>query len=82
MPDNPSRKTQGGDVEGTKRTDVVYGEPVTVAAASYDPGYDLGASLGFESKADLLQGFCSYGRELGEPEDAFEDWGSHYKKGK
>lgn len=67
MPMNPERKSRGGDVEGTTKTDVegAVGSPVEVARASYDPGYDLGDSLEYETAADLKQGYCSYGVAVG-----------------
>lgn len=44
------------------------GSPVTVADASYEPGYDLETVLseGYVSAADLKQGYCSYGICVGE----------------
>lgn len=70
MPINPNRAAQGGDVEGTKKTDVSQGAPVEVSAASFDPGYDLTATLSDAgtkvAKADLLQGYCTYGQVIGE----------------
>lgn len=68
MPFNPERRDRGGDVEGFTKTDVegAVGSPITVAEASYDPGYDLGASLEYETDADLKQGFSSYGVAVGE----------------
>ena len=71
MPKNPERATRGGDVSGTTRTDVdgAVGSPITVADASYDPGYDcLEETLeaGYVSKADLKRGFGSYGVVIGE----------------
>ncbi len=71
MPKNPSRASQGGDVPGTSRTDVVLGEPLDVATASYEPGYDLDTTLenGHVNRADLKQGFCDYGVAVGEAAD-------------
>ena len=71
MPKNPERATRGGDVSGTTRTDVdgAVGSPITVADASYDPGYDcLEETLeaGYVSKSDLKRGFGSYGVVIGE----------------
>lgn len=75
MPNNPARSLQDGDVSGETQTDVVMGTPVTVAKASYDPGYDLDGSrdkltntleAGYVSEADLKQGYCSYGSSIGE----------------
>lgn len=70
MPNNPSRAAQGGDVEGTTKTDVTnaLGSPLEVSRASYDPGYDLEETLeaGYVSPADLKRGFCSYGEGIGE----------------
>lgn len=84
MPKNPARKSQGGDVEGTTKTDVMFGEPVTVSNASFDGGYDVGVVgeimpnsaklLGKKLKADLLRGYCDYGRCIGEHADAFDLW--------
>lgn len=67
MPSNPERASRGGDVSGTTRTDVegAVGSPITVAEASYDPGYPLGDSLEYESMADLKQGYASYGVAVG-----------------
>lgn len=73
MPSNPNRKWQGGDVEGDTVNDRErgLGAPITVAKASYDPGYSLEETLndartGF-SVADIKQGFCAYGKSTGEP---------------
>lgn len=72
MPINPNRSKQGGDVEGTTINDKNYGlgEPITVAKASYDPGYSIDSTLSdagiVVSKADLKLGFCSYGKVIGE----------------
>lgn len=73
MPSNPNRKWQGGDVEGDAVNDRErgLGTPITVAKASYDPGYSLEESLSDAgvsvSAADLKQGYCSYGKATGEP---------------
>lgn len=68
MPNNPERASRGGDVSGTTKTDVegAVGSPITVADASYDPGYPLGDSLQYETTADLKQGYASYGVAIGE----------------
>ena len=71
MPKNPERATRGGDVSGTCKTDVdgAVGSPITVADASYDPGYDCmdeTLEAGYVSKADLKRGFGSYGVVIGE----------------
>jgi hypothetical protein len=58
-------RSRGGDVSGTTKTDVVLGSPITVAEASYDPGYEFGESLEYASKADLKQGYTSYGKAVG-----------------
>ncbi len=81
MPKNPGRAAQGGDVDGTKPIDITYsvGDAIQVANASYDPGYDFGATMDFESKADLLRGFCDYGRPIGDPGSALAEWDTHYK---
>jgi len=69
MPNNPERATRGGDVSGTTRTDVegAVGSPIIVAEASYEPGYSIEETMeaGYVSKADLKQGFCSYGVGVG-----------------
>lgn len=69
MPSNSERASRGGDVSGDTRTDVegAVGSPVTVAKASYDPGYSLEETLeaGYVSEADLKQGFSSYGEGIG-----------------
>jgi hypothetical protein len=68
MPMNPDRRSRGGDVEGMTKTDVegAVGSPIEVAKASYDPGYELGDSLQYETRADLKQGYCSYGVAVGD----------------
>lgn len=72
MPNNPNRKWQGGDVEGDTKNDQErgLGEPITVAKASYDPGYSLEETLNDAgvsfSVADLKQGYCGYGKATGE----------------
>jgi hypothetical protein len=67
---NPERASRGGDVAGQTRTDVegAVGSPITVADASYEPGYSMETTLdaGYVSMADLKQGFCSYGECVGE----------------
>lgn len=63
---------RGGDVQGKTRIDVTMGEAIEVAAASFDPGYDLeetfegGDSRNRFTKADLIRGFSTYGRLVGE----------------
>jgi hypothetical protein len=70
MPSNPERASRGGDVSGTTRTDVegAVGSPITVAEASYEPGYSIEETLeaGYVSMADLKQGYSSYGVGIGE----------------
>jgi hypothetical protein len=71
MPFNPYRAWQGGDVEGTTKTDVegAVGDPVTVADASYEAGYDCQEATmeaGYVTLADLKQGFSSYGVGIGD----------------
>jgi hypothetical protein len=60
---------QGGDVKGTTRTDNSegVGEAVSVASASFEPGYDLGKGMGEEGQtmADLKRGFSNYGKSTG-----------------
>jgi len=65
-------RPQGGDVQGTTRIDVTMGEAIPVASASFDPGYSLettyegGDKRNRFTKADLVQGYCTYGRLSGE----------------
>lgn len=73
MPINPNRSSQGGDVEGQAPIDVSQGKPILVSKASYDPGYPDGAldatlsDAGIVvSTADLITGYCSYGKVIGE----------------
>lgn len=68
MPANSERSSRGGDVTGTCTTDAQWGvgKGVSVAGASFDPGYSLEESLPDTSKADLKQGYCSYGKSIGE----------------
>lgn len=74
MPKNPNRAAQGGDVEGVTTNDQVFGlgEPTKVAKASYDPGYSLSTTLSDAgiviSPADIKQGYCTYGKPIGEPD--------------
>jgi hypothetical protein len=72
MPANPERASRGGDVTGECKTDNQWGvgSATTVADASYEPGYEFGGTLkdgGWSvSKADIKQGYCSYGVGIGE----------------
>lgn len=72
MPKNPNRAAQGGDVEGDTINDKGYGlgESITVAKASYDPGYPLETTLSDAgvkvSIADLKLGRCMYGKVVGD----------------
>lgn len=70
MPINPTRSAQGGDVEGETHIEVSQGVSIAVAKASFDPGYDLTSTLSDAgtdiSKADLIDGYCSYGKATGE----------------
>jgi hypothetical protein len=63
---NPTREGQGGDVEGETPIDVTQGPALRVAKASFDPGYPFGESLPDMGPADLLRGYCDYGRSIGE----------------
>lgn len=65
---NSGRDSRGGDVPGTSRTDPDggLGGSMEVAAASFDPGYDLDESLDYASVADLKRGYCTYGKGIGE----------------
>lgn len=64
-------RPQGGDVEGMTRIDVTMGDALEVASASFDGGYSLettyegGDPANKFTKADLVQGFCTYGRLVG-----------------
>ena len=70
MPSNPERRARGGDVEGQTRIDVTQGEAIPVATASFEGGYgDDVKTEGSDaevSKADLVQGYSSYGKSVGE----------------
>jgi len=67
MVENPNRG-RGGDVSGTTMTDNRdgVGSGLEVAKASFDPGYEYGAALGYASEEDLLKGYCSGGKSVGE----------------
>jgi len=71
---NSHRDAQGGDVQGDTKNDQEHGlgEPITVAKASYDPGYSLDTTLsdaGIKvAVADLKLGYCGYGKATGEPD--------------
>jgi hypothetical protein len=70
----PPGRPQGGDVQGERPIDMrgAQGEPVRVADASYEPGYSTKSTLtdaGTDfSMADLVRGYCTYGRPVGEDE--------------
>lgn len=73
MPANPNRSGQGGDVEGETPNFVTQGNPIMVAKASFDGGYPEGAldqTLNdggiVVNKADLVKGYCNYGKVIGE----------------
>lgn len=68
MVDNPERASRGGSVEGQRPTDArrSVGKGVSVSNASFDPGYSIKNSLGDVSKADLVQGYCGYGKAVGQ----------------
>ena len=59
---------QGGDAGGTRKIDVSHGRAIEVAAASYDPNYDLKTTLeaGHADKASLVRGYVDYGVAIGE----------------
>lgn len=61
-------RAQGGDVSGTTKTDDTQGKSLSVASASFDPGYDLSTTLsaGYVKKEALKQGFCDYGTCVGD----------------
>ena len=66
---NPNRKWQGGDVPGMTEAgnnDSVFTTGITVAKASYDPGYDLATTLDGVDADDLKVGFCTNSRDIGE----------------
>ena len=60
------------DVTGTTRICVTMGEAIPVSNKSFDPGYSLeetyegGDPRNKFTKADLVRGYCSYGRMIGE----------------
>lgn len=60
--------SQGGDVMGTKKIDVSQGKALDVAAASFEPGYDMGTTLkaGYVDQAALVRGYCDYGVSVGQ----------------
>lgn len=70
----PAERAQGGDVAGARPIDMfrAQGASVRVADASFYPGYSLDETLSdggiVVSKADLLRGFCTYGKVVGEGE--------------
>lgn len=68
MPMNPERAARGGDVEGTTKTDIDYGsgDPITVAKASFEPGYEIGNTQVYTTVADTIRGYCNYGIAIGE----------------
>lgn len=70
MPKNPERSSRGGDVDGEVAIDTTMGAAVRVARASFDPGYPLDNTLSDAdtdySKADLIRGYCGYGKAIGE----------------
>lgn len=81
MVNNPRRRSQGGDVEGFRPIDTQWsccdeGRPA-VSNASFDPGYSLETTLNDAgtkiNKADLLQGYCTYGKSIGEGAEEYED---------
>lgn len=63
---------QGGRVPGRTKIDVSQGRALEVASSSFDPGYDLeetyegGDERNDFTEADLIQGFRSHGRYVGE----------------
>lgn len=61
-------RSQGGDVQGMSKIDVSQGEALSVAEASFDPGYDLSKTLeaGYLKKDALKMGYCDYGTSIGE----------------
>lgn len=72
MPINPTRSYQGGDVEGETPIEVSQGVGIPVSKASYDPGYSLATTLSdadtIVTPADLIEGYCTYGKVVGEKE--------------
>lgn len=67
-----------GDVGGTSRTSTrgAVGQGIDVSNASYDTTYELGASMEaatppgskrvMAKRADLIEGYISYGEAIGE----------------
>ena len=60
------------DVTGTTKIEVSMGEAIPVSNKSFDPGYSIESTLeggdprNSFTKADLVRGYCSYGRMIGE----------------
>ena len=68
----PRGGPQGGDVTGKVRIDVTHGRALEVDRACFDPGYPLeetfegGDERNEFTEADLIQGYRSHGRYVGE----------------
>lgn len=70
MPENPNKGFQGGDCPGTKKIVVTQGDALSVAAASYDPGYSIENTLNAGNTSfkmsDILRGYADTGVDIGE----------------
>lgn len=70
MPENPNKDFQGGDCSGTKKIVVTMGEALSVAAASFDPGYSLDNTFNAGNTsfkmADIMRGYADSGVDIGE----------------
>jgi hypothetical protein len=51
---------------GSTSIEVSQGEAIKVASISFDPGYSLEESLPEVSKADLIRGYATYGKSIGD----------------
>lgn len=60
--------SQGGDVPGKRKIDVSQGPALEVAAASFEPGYDLATTMdaGYIKSDCLTRGYSDYGVGAGE----------------
>ena len=65
---NPGNGRAGGPATGFTPMDVTLGDAIEIARVSYlgDDNPDMVKSLVDASEADLLQGYTSYGRAIGE----------------
>lgn len=66
---------KGDNVQGTTKIEVTQGEALSVASASFDPGYSLDVTLaaGYVKKDALKMGYCDYGKAIGEGSSGGKD---------